>query len=78
MAWACAVQMAGGKTITARLVKSAGLSIEDRVLGTVFGLARGVLIVMVFVLMAGMTSLPRQPMMLISVRNWLRSSEARL
>ena len=44
-----------------RLVKSAGLSIEDRVLGGVFGLARGVLIVMVFVLMAGLTSLPRQP-----------------
>ena len=44
-----------------RLVKSAGLSVEDRVLGAVFGLARGVLIVVVFVLMAGLTSLPRQP-----------------
>lgn len=44
-----------------RLMKSAGLSIEDRVLGVVFGFARGVLIVMVFVLMAGLTSLPRQP-----------------
>ena len=44
-----------------RLVKSAGLSIEDRVLGGVFGLARGAVIVMVFVLMAGLTSLPRQP-----------------
>ena len=44
-----------------RLMKRAGLSIEDRVLGAVFGFARGVLIVMVFVLMAGLTSLPRQP-----------------
>lgn len=44
-----------------RLMKSAGLSIEDRVLGVVFGFARGVLIVVVFVLMAGLTSLPRQP-----------------
>ena len=43
-----------------RLMKRAGLSIEDRVLGAVFGLARGVLIVMVFVLMAGLTSFPRQ------------------
>ena len=44
-----------------RLMKSAGLSIEDRLLGAAFGFARGVLIVMVLVLMAGLTSLPRQP-----------------
>ncbi|HXF67118.1 MAG TPA: CvpA family protein [Burkholderiales bacterium] len=44
-----------------RLVKSAGLGVEDRVLGGVFGLVRGVAVVMVLVLAAGLTSLPREP-----------------
>lgn len=44
-----------------KLVKSAGLGVEDRVLGSVFGLARGALVVMILVLAAGLTSLPRQP-----------------
>jgi membrane protein required for colicin V production len=44
------------------LMRKAGLGLEDRMLGGVFGLARGVLIVMVFVLLAGLTSLPRQPL----------------
>jgi len=44
-----------------RLVKSAGLGVEDRVLGSVFGLARGMLVVLVLVLLAGLTSLPKQP-----------------
>lgn len=44
-----------------KLVKSAGLGVEDRVLGGVFGLARGALVVMILVLAAGLTSLPRQP-----------------
>lgn len=44
-----------------RLVRSTGLGVEDRVLGSVFGLARGMLVVMVLVLTAGLTSLPKQP-----------------
>lgn len=44
-----------------KLVKSAGFAVEDRVLGGVFGLVRGMLVVMVLVLLAGLTSLPRQP-----------------
>ena len=44
-----------------KLVKSAGLGVEDRVLGSVFGLVRGGMVVMVLVLLAGLTSLPRQP-----------------
>ena len=44
-----------------RLLKAAGLRLEDRVLGGVFGLARGLLIVMVLVLLAGVTKLPKQP-----------------
>ncbi|MBI1965823.1 MAG: CvpA family protein [Betaproteobacteria bacterium] len=47
--------------VASKLVKSAGLGVEDRVLGGVFGLARGVLVVMVLVLAAGLTALPRQP-----------------
>jgi len=42
------------------LVKTVGLSMIDRGLGAVFGLARGVLIVLVLVLLGGLTSLPRQ------------------
>jgi len=44
-----------------KLVKNVGLGVEDRVLGGVFGLARGMLVVLVLVLLAGLTSLPRQP-----------------
>lgn len=46
--------------LVSKLVKSAGLALEDRLLGGVFGLARGLLIVMVVVLLAGLTPLPRQ------------------
>jgi membrane protein required for colicin V production len=44
-----------------QLVKSAGLSVEDRVLGAVFGLVRGLTLVMMLVLIAGATPLPQQP-----------------
>lgn len=47
--------------ILSKLVKSAGLSLEDRILGSVFGLMRGALIVLVLVLLAGLTSLPKEP-----------------
>jgi membrane protein required for colicin V production len=47
--------------IVSRLVHAAGLSGVDRMLGAVFGAARGVLIVMVLVFLAGLTGLPRQP-----------------
>ncbi|MEK6594744.1 MAG: CvpA family protein [Pseudomonadota bacterium] len=43
------------------LVKSAGLGVEDRILGGVFGLLRGLMIVMVLVLLAGLTGLPKEP-----------------
>jgi membrane protein required for colicin V production len=43
------------------LLKRAGLGVEDRLLGGFFGLARGLLIVMVGVLLGGLTALPRQP-----------------
>ena len=43
------------------LVKVAGLTASDRMLGAVFGLVRGLLIVVVLVLLGGMTSEPREP-----------------
>src|SRR3954470_4475010 len=44
-----------------RLLKNAGLGLEDRLLGGFFGFARGLLIVLVLVLLSGLTALPRQP-----------------
>jgi membrane protein required for colicin V production len=45
----------------AHIIRASGLQIVDRGLGGVFGLARGVLIVMTLVILAGLTDLPRQP-----------------
>lgn len=42
------------------LIKASGLSLADRGLGGLFGLARGCVIVMVAVLLCGMTSIPQQ------------------
>ena len=47
--------------LASKLVKVVGLGASDRIVGGVFGLARGVLVVMILVLLAGLTSLPRQP-----------------
>lgn len=44
-----------------QMVKSAGLAIEDRLLGTIFGVVRGVAVVTILVLLAGATALPDQP-----------------
>jgi membrane protein required for colicin V production len=46
--------------LASRLVKNAGLGMEDRLLGAGFGLARGLLVVMILVLLAGLTPLPHQ------------------
>jgi membrane protein required for colicin V production len=40
-------------------VRAAGLGFADRFLGSIFGLLRGVVVVVAFVLVAGVTSLPR-------------------
>lgn len=44
-----------------RMLKGAGLGLEDRLLGGFFGFARGMLIVLILVLLSGLTALPRQP-----------------
>lgn len=43
------------------LIKASGLSIADRGLGGLFGLARGLVIVLAVVLVCGTTAIPRQP-----------------
>ena len=47
--------------LLSKLAKAAGLGGLDRVLGGLFGLARGVLVVIAFALVAGLTSLPQKP-----------------
>jgi len=42
------------------VIRKAGLGFVDRFLGAVFGIARGLVLVMAFVLIAGLTTLPRQ------------------
>ena len=47
--------------LLSRLVSAAGLGWADRMLGAFLGLVRGVLIVLVLVMFAGLTPLPREP-----------------
>jgi membrane protein required for colicin V production len=47
--------------LLAKLFRAAGLGFTDRALGAMFGLARGVLIVFVAVMLAGLTGLPGAP-----------------
>jgi membrane protein required for colicin V production len=46
--------------VLSRAIRAIGLGFVDRLLGAVFGVARGVLIVVIAVLLAGLTTLPRQ------------------
>jgi len=46
--------------LLSKIVKAAGLGGVDRALGALFGVARGVLIVVAAALLAGLTSAPRQ------------------
>jgi membrane protein required for colicin V production len=45
--------------LLSRAVKAIGLGFLDRLLGALFGLARGLLIVLVLALLAGLTTLPQ-------------------
>jgi membrane protein required for colicin V production len=47
--------------LLARLLRAAGLGLSDRVLGAVFGVARGLLVVLALVLAGGLTVLPKEP-----------------
>lgn len=48
--------------LVSRLVKAAGLGVLDSLLGALFGVLRGALVVLVAVWLAGLTSLPEQPL----------------
>jgi membrane protein required for colicin V production len=66
-----------------QLIRSQGLTLADRTIGAIFGFLRGVLIVLVGVLVAGLTVLPKEPgwrnawfsapfeALAISVKAWL-------
>jgi membrane protein required for colicin V production len=43
------------------LIRASGLVIADKGLGGLFGLARGIVIILTAVILAGLTSLPKQP-----------------
>lgn len=47
--------------IVSKLVKKSGLTGTDRMLGVLFGIARGGVIVAILVLMAGLTAIPADP-----------------
>jgi membrane protein required for colicin V production len=47
--------------LLSKIVKAVGLGGVDRLLGALFGAARGLLIVVVAALLAGLTGAPRQP-----------------
>ncbi|MEI6300833.1 MAG: CvpA family protein [Betaproteobacteria bacterium] len=46
--------------LLASLIKAAGLGLADRILGALFGFARGALVVLVVVMLSGLTMLPRE------------------
>ena len=48
------------RLLFSRLLRAVGLGLVDRVLGAVFGLVRGLLMVLALVLVLGMTAVPRQ------------------
>lgn len=54
------VLFALARWIASVLLRAVGLAPLDRVLGALFGIARGVLVVWVMVLLAGLTALPQQ------------------
>ncbi|WP_151446926.1 CvpA family protein [Lacisediminimonas profundi] len=59
------------------LIKAAGLTVADRGLGGLFGLARGIVIVMAGVLLSGMTAIPQQPFWKEAVLSPLTETAAR-
>lgn len=47
--------------LLSKLIKFAGMGLMDGVMGGAFGLIRGMLLVVMLVLLAGLTSLPKKP-----------------
>ena len=59
------------------IIKASGLSLADRGLGGLFGLARGLVIVLAVVLVCGTTSIPRQAFWTDAVLSPLAETAAR-
>jgi membrane protein required for colicin V production len=57
----CLMLFALVSLLLAKLVAKSGLNGTDRTLGALFGLLRGVVILVLLVLLAGLTPLPREP-----------------
>jgi membrane protein required for colicin V production len=55
------VVFALGRFVVSLLLRAVGLGLLDRLLGGVFGIVRGVFMVLAAVLVGGMTSLPKEP-----------------
>lgn len=49
-----------GRLVISFLLRAVGLGLIDRLLGAVFGIARGVLVVLIAVMLAGLTPLPKE------------------
>jgi membrane protein required for colicin V production len=49
-----------GRFIVSLMLRAVGLGLVDRLLGAVFGVARGILVALAAVLVGGMTTLPRE------------------
>ncbi|HWJ96376.1 MAG TPA: CvpA family protein [Telluria sp.] len=58
-------------------IKASGLTLADRGLGGLFGLARGLVIVLAAVLLCGMTAIPQQPFWKGAVLSPLAETAAR-
>jgi membrane protein required for colicin V production len=54
------VLFAVGRRLLSLLVRAAGLGLPDRLLGAAFGVLRGLLVVLVLVMLAGLTPVPAQ------------------
>lgn len=59
------------------VVKASGLTMADRGLGGLFGLARGLVLVLAAVLLCGMTAIPQQPFWKDAVLSPLAETAAR-
>ncbi len=60
-----------------QVIKATGLTMADRSLGALFGLARGVVIVLSVVLLCGLTAIPKQPFWVDAMFSPLCESAAR-
>ena len=55
------IVMSMATMLTSILIRTVGLGSVDRMLGALFGFARGLLVVLLLVLSAGLTTLPQEP-----------------